>query len=62
MTFAYEMPAFTAADWDPALFAGDGSSEFDAAYAEYILEPPQKRVRFGVYYEDDYLWFEVIRG
>jgi hypothetical protein len=58
---SYEFPAW----WPnpPMNLEREGSNEFDAAWASFLNEEPQKRVRFGLYYEsDDYDWFEVTRG
>ena len=60
MSPAYQMPNFTVEDWTPEHL--QGSSEFDMAFAAFSGEEVRRRVRFGVYYEDDYDWFEVIRG
>jgi hypothetical protein len=70
-----EMPQFGYSDWCPpthpetkediltVLDIQPGSNEFDAAYSFFVGEDPAKRIRFGVYYEEDYYdWFEVIRG
>jgi len=46
----------------PTILDFEGSNEFDAAMATFNGEEPEKRVRLGVYYEDDYCWFEVARG